>query len=110
MTADVPVGRGAPVKWRVILIVLVTAEITSAFEVGMMYAALATGMREFRDPAGTGWLITAFLLVGSVSAALCSRLGVLYWCKRLMLLVLGYASSGSLIGAFFTPPPLPLAG
>jgi MFS family permease len=62
----------------------VIAEITSAFEVGMMYGALATVMREFRDPAGTGWLITAFPAGGLVSAALCSRLGDLTgasaWC------------------------------
>jgi len=110
MNTDVPVGGGAPVKWRVILIVLVIAEITSAFEVGMMYAALATVMREFRDPAGTGWLITGFLLVGSVSAALCSRLGDLYGRKRLVLLMLACAISGSLIAAFAPNLPLLIAG
>ena len=51
--------------------VLVIAEITSSFEISMMYAAMATLLREFGDPAGVGWLITAYLLVGSVSAALC---------------------------------------
>jgi MFS family permease len=97
-------------RWRIILIVLVIAEITSAFEVGMMYAALATVMREFRDPAGTGWLITAFLLVGSVSAALCSRLGDLYGRKRLVLLMLACATSGSLIAAFASSLPPLIAG
>lgn len=97
-------------RWRAILIVLVVAEITSAFEVGMMYAALATVMREFRDTAGTGWLITAFLLVGSVSAALCSRLGDLYGRKRLVLLMLACAASGSLIAAFAADLPLLIAG
>ena len=97
-------------SWPAILIVLVIAEITSAFEVGMMYGALATLMREFRDPVGTGWLITAFLLVGAVSAALCSRLGDLYGRKRLVLLMLACATAGSLIAAFATTLPWLIAG
>ena len=97
-------------RWLAILVVLVIAEITSAFEVGMMYGALATLMREFRDPVGTGWLITAFLLVGAVSAALCSRLGDLYGRKRLVLLMLACAATGSLIAAFATTLPWLIAG
>jgi MFS family permease len=97
-------------RWLAILVVLVIAEITSAFEVGMMYGALATLMREFRDPVGTGWLITAFLLVGAVSAALCSRLGDLYGRKRLVLLMLACATAGSLIAAFATQLPWLIAG
>ena len=76
----------------------------------MMYGALATLMREFRDPVGTGWLITAFLLVGAVSAALCSRLGDLYGRKRLVLLMLACATAGSLIAAFATSLPWLIAG
>jgi MFS family permease len=97
-------------RWVTILVVLVIAEITSAFEVGMMYAALSTLMREFRDPVGAGWLITAFLLVGSVSAALCSRLGDLYGRKRMVLLMLACAVVGSLLSAFATNLPLLIAG
>jgi MFS family permease len=102
-----------PIKrpgWLAILVVLVIAEITSAFEVGMMFGALATVMREFRDPVGTGWLITAFLLVGAVSAALCSRLGDLYGRKRLVLGMLACATSGSLLDASTTDLPFLIAG
>jgi MFS family permease len=101
MTQTTP-SSTEPTRWLAILIVLVIAEITSAFEVGMMYGALSTLMREFRDPVGTGWLITAFLLVGAVSAALCSRLGDLYGRKRLVLLMLACATAGSLLAAFAT--------
>jgi MFS family permease len=97
-------------SWLTILIVLVIAEITAAFEVGMMYAALSTLMREFRDPVGAGWLITAFLLVGAVSAALCSRLGDLYGRKRMVLLMLACATFGSLLSAFATDLPWLIAG
>jgi MFS family permease len=96
--------------WQAVLVVLVIAEITTAFEVGMMYGALATVMREFADPVGTGWLMTAFLLVGAVAASLCSRLGDLYGRKRLMLVMLACATSGSLLSAFAHDLPLLIAG
>lgn len=87
---------------RVLLPVLVIAEITSSFEVSMMYAAMATMLREFGDPAGVGWLITAYLLVGSVSAALCSRLGDLFGRRRLALAMLTCSFAGSLLSLFST--------
>ncbi|HSW25860.1 MAG TPA: MFS transporter, partial [Burkholderiaceae bacterium] len=65
----------------------------------MIYAALPTLMRDFGDPAGVGWLITAYLLVGSVSAGLSSRLGDLLGRKRLVLAMLACSASGSLISA-----------
>ena len=97
-------------RWLVILIVLAFAEVTTSFEVGMMYGALATLMREFNDPVGAGWLITAFLLVGAVSAALCSRLGDLYGRRRLVIVMLVFATTGSLIGAFAPSLPWLIAG
>ncbi|WP_280155396.1 MFS transporter [Piscinibacter sp. XHJ-5] len=89
----------SPVRLRVILAVLVITEINSAFEVGMMYGILGTLVREFRDPVGVGWLITGFLLVGAASAALCSRLGDLYGRRRLVLVMLFFATCGSLVSA-----------
>jgi MFS family permease len=89
-----------PASLRILLPVLVIAEITSSFEVSMMYAAMATLLREFGDPAGVGWLITAYLLVGSVSAALCSRLGDLFGRRRLALAMLACSLGGSLISLF----------
>jgi MFS family permease len=90
---------------RVILLVLLVTEINSAFEVGMMYGILATLVREFGDPAGVGWLITAFLLVGAAAAALCSRLGDLYGRRRVVLVMLAFATCGSLVSALSTSLP-----
>ena len=80
-----------------LLPVLVFAEITSSFEISMMYAAMATMLREFGDAARVGWLLTAYLLVGSVSAALCSRLGDLFGRRRLLLAMLACSLAGSLV-------------
>ena len=94
-----------PRRLQVILFVLLVTEINSAFEVGMMYGILATLVREFGDPAGVGWLITAFLLVGAAAAALCSRLGDLYGRRRVVLVMLVFAMSGSLVSALSTGLP-----
>ncbi|MEO8804462.1 MAG: MFS transporter [Burkholderiaceae bacterium] len=80
-----------------LILALVVAEITSSFEVSMIYAALASLIREFGDPARVGWMITAYLLVGSVAAALCSRLGDLFGRRRLVLAMLACSLCGSLI-------------
>jgi MFS family permease len=84
---------------RAILVVLAITEMNGAFEVGMMYGILATLVREFGDPVGVGWLITAFLLVGAAAAALCSRLGDLYGRRRLIVVLLAVAAGGSLLSA-----------
>ena len=65
----------------------------------MMFGALATISREFRDPVMAGWLITGFLLVGAASAALSSRLGDLFGRKRVAVVLLALAAAGSLTSA-----------
>ena len=97
-TTSTTAQRGHP-AWVAILVVLVIAEITSAFETGMMFGALATISREFRDPVMAGWLITGFLLVGAASAALSSRLGDLFGRKRVAVVLLALAAAGSLTSA-----------
>ncbi|WP_280155445.1 MFS transporter [Piscinibacter sp. XHJ-5] len=84
---------------RSIVFALVIAEVISAFEASMIYAALPTLMREFGDPAGVGWVLTAYLLVGSVSAGLASRLGDLFGRRRVVVALLLCSASGSLISA-----------
>lgn len=93
-----------------LLLVLVIAEITSSFEISMIYAAMAALLREFGDPARVGWLITAYLLVGSVSAALCSRLGDLFGRRRLLLAMLACSFAGSLISLVSTSLSALIAG
>jgi len=85
-----------------LLSVLVIAEIITSFEVSMIYAALPTISREFADPVGAGWLITAYLLVGSVSAGLSSRLGDLFGRRRMVLAMLACSAAGSLTSALST--------
>ena len=82
-----------------ILVALVLAEITSAFEVSMIFAAMPRFVRVFGDPLAAGWILTGCLLVSAVAAALCARLGDLLGRRRILLLVLALCATGSFISA-----------
>jgi MFS family permease len=81
-----------------ILFVLALTEINSAFEVGMVYGVIGALMREF-GPSATGWVVTSFLLMGAIAAALGSRLGDIFGRKRVVLVMLVLAMTGSVINA-----------
>ncbi len=98
-TTDSSYSPSGHKPWVAIMLVLILVEITSAFEMGMMFGALATISREFRDPVGAGWLVTAFLLVGAGSAALTARFGDMYGRKRVAGILLLLAATGSVISA-----------
>ncbi len=86
----------------VVMFVLIVAELTSAFEMSMIYAALASLYKIYGDPVGVGWLITAFLLVSAAAAAICGRLGDIYGRSRVLVIMLIMAGVGSLISAVAT--------
>lgn len=84
------------------------AEITAAYGTSMIYAATKALVTQFGNPVSVGWLMTLFLLVGSASAALASRLGDLYGRRRVLLTMLLVSGLGLLIGAVSASYPLVL--
>ena len=94
----------------IVLTALVLAEIVSAVEATMVFAAMRVFYREFGDPVLVGWVITAFLLVAAASAAVCSRLGDMFGRRRVLLIVLVLAAVGSLISAWATSAPVVILG
>ena len=82
-----------------LMVALVLAEIVSAVEATMVFAAMRVFYREFGDPVLLGWIVTAFLLVAAASASVCSRLGDMFGRRRLLLIVLVLAGIGSLVSA-----------
>ena len=82
------------------LTALLIAEVSSAFEVSMIYAGLPTLRRVFGDPIGVGWVITSCFLVSAMAAALCGRLGDLLGRRLMLLICLSACGFGSLISAF----------
>jgi len=97
-------------RWVLIVIAVVIADVTASFESMMVVATLKALFKEFRDPAGVGWMVTAYLLVAAVAATLCARLGDLFGRKRMILLVLAAAAAGSLLSATHTELEWVIAG
>ncbi|WP_341395229.1 MFS transporter [Arthrobacter sp. G119Y2] len=81
-----------------IVLVLVLAEIVSAFELSMMYVTLPTLIRDFQVDANTvAWVVTAFLLVSASAGVLGGRFGDLYGRRRVMVIALAIAAVGSVV-------------
>ncbi len=78
-----------------VVLVLVLAEIVSAFELSMMYVTLPTLMRDFQVDANTvAWVVTAFLLVSASAGVLGGRFGDLYGRRKVMVIALVIARRG----------------
>lgn len=78
--------------------ILILAAIVSSFEATMMYTALPGIIEQFRaTPSDAGWVLTGFLLVGAVSAAISGRLGDAYGRRNVMIVVLAASIIGSLV-------------
>ncbi|MEU4654887.1 MFS transporter [Streptomyces sp. NPDC023723] len=78
--------------------ILILAAIVSSFEATMMYTALPDIIREFRaTPGDAGWVLTGFLLVGAVSAAISGRLGDAFGRRNVMIVVLAASIVGSVV-------------
>lgn len=86
-------------RFKMILAVLVGAELLASLESAMIYTAMPTIMREFNNIEASGWLLSSYLLVMAVSAAIGGRLGDIFGRRNVLLVVLGICSVGSLISA-----------
>jgi MFS family permease len=82
-----------------LLVLLIVAETVCSFESSMIYVVLAEVYRATGDPVHAGWLLTAFTLTAAAASAICSRLGDIYGRKRVLVVMLAVALSGSTISA-----------
>lgn len=81
-----------------IVIVLILAEIVSAFELSMMYVTLPTLIKEFHVDAGTvAWVVTAYLLVSASAGVMGGRFGDMYGRRKVLVVVLIVSGAGSLV-------------
>lgn len=83
----------------VLILALWCAEMASSFESAMILAGLKALVAAFGSPVAAGWLVTAFLIVGSAASAVVGRLGDIYGRQRVLLIVLGLGMAGSLLSA-----------
>lgn len=85
--------------WLAILAIL-AAEVLGTLESSMIYTALPAIARDFGGLGRTSQLLTAYLLVQAVAAAIGGRLGDMYGRRRILLIVLGCCGAGSALSAF----------
>lgn len=85
-----------------ILTVLVGVAIAEFFELTMVTVALPTFYKLFGSPAEVGWVLTAFALVGTASAAVAGRIGDVIGYRPVLIFALVAAAVGSLISATST--------
>jgi MFS family permease len=96
------VGQDKSARFGWILAVLVGAAITEYFELNMVIVALPTFYRQFGSPAEVGWVLTAFALVGTASAAVGGRIGDVVGYRPVLIFALVTAAVGSLVSATST--------
>ena len=82
-----------------ILAVLIGAAVAEYFELNMVIVALPTFYTHFGSPAEVGWVLTAFALVGTASAAVAGRIGDVIGYRPVLIFALGAAAFGSLVSA-----------
>ena len=82
-----------------ILAVLIGAAVAEYFELNMVIVALPTFYKSFGSPAEVGWVLTAFALVGTASAAVAGRIGDVIGYRPVLIFALVAAAIGSLISA-----------
>ena len=100
MPADSTLRRPGQSRFWMVLAVLVIAELTCALETSMISVALAHLYGLYGDPVRVTWLITAYSLTAAGTVAICSRLGDLYGRRRMLMVMLVLAATGSLTSAF----------
>lgn len=84
----------------ILLVILVMADVVSALESSMIFAAFKSIIEETGDPAGAGWLVSSFFIIAGPASLVASRLGDLYGRKQTLIGVLLGVLAGSLISAF----------
>ena len=92
-------GPARPLRPVAVIVgVLILADVVSSFESAMMLLAIPRLMAAFQaSAADVSWVITAFLLVASASAAICGRLGDIFGRRRLLVILLLISAAGSVV-------------
>lgn len=108
MTATVELLRGRRL-WLMICALMV-AEFAGTYETAMIYAALPRLFTIFGDVVGVTWLVTIYMVAGSMFAVFSSRFGDLFGRTQMLIAVLAIILAGSLISAFATSLPGIIAG
>jgi len=82
-------------------LVVVLLPLLVMYTEAMLTPALPTIQKEFAvNPNDVSWVLTIYLLVGTVSVALFGKLGDMYGKKRMFLVALGFYTLGVILNGF----------
>ncbi|AMQ17676.1 MFS transporter [Thermococcus peptonophilus] len=83
------------------VIVVVLLPLLVMYTEAMLTPALPTIQKEFAiNPNDVSWILTIYLLVGTVSVALFGKLGDMYGKKKMFLVALGFYTLGVILNGF----------
>ena len=93
------------------LAVLASAGIAFAALQSMVAPALTTIGRDLdASPAGTGWIVTGYLLAAAVATPIAGRMGDLWGKRRVFIVVLVLLAAGCVLAGVATSLPVLVAG
>ena len=83
------------------MLVVVILPLLVMYTEAMLTPALPTIQKEFAiNPNDVSWVLTIYLLVGTVSVALFGKLGDMYGKKKMFLIALGFYTLGVILNGF----------
>ncbi|WP_461862801.1 MFS transporter [Thermococcus sp.] len=83
------------------MLVVVVLPLLVMYTEAMLTPALPTIQKEFAiNPNDVSWILTIYLLVGTVSAAIMGKLGDMYGKKKMFLVALGFYTLGVILNGF----------
>ncbi|ASI98643.1 MFS transporter [Thermococcus celer] len=83
------------------MLVVVILPLLVMYTEAMLTPALPTIQREFAiNPNDVSWILTMYLLVGTVSVAIFGKLGDMYGKKKMFLVALGFYTLGVILNGF----------
>ncbi|GAB6101671.1 MFS transporter [Thermococcus atlanticus] len=86
---------------RKAMLVVVILPLLVMYTEAMLTPALPTIQKEFAiNPNDVSWILTIYLLVGTVSAAIMGKLGDMYGKKKMFLVALGFYTLGVILNGF----------
>ncbi len=83
------------------MLVIIVLPLLVMYTEAMLTPALPTIQKEFAiNPNDVSWILTIYLLVGTVSAAIMGKLGDMYGKKKMFLVALSFYTAGVIMNGF----------
>jgi MFS family permease len=97
-------------QFFLIVLALMTTDFVGSLEVSMIFGAIPAVNRIYGDPVSVSWLLTGFVLVQAVAAAVGGSLGDIFGRRRVLEITLAISIAGSLLSGLTDVLPWIIVG